>query len=425
MFESIGLFLGAFFDALIGPNLFVPAEPFLLAAGYQLYDGIITGVIMVLMGGFLGDQLSYLAGRKFGKPVQQKLMKWQPKTRRAFARCRRLMATKGAYAMTFARLLGPVAWVVPFMAGSQKVSWGRFTFYSTIGLILGAGQFILWGYLLAAGVEQFPLLDTIVSMVSEHQYSLMAIAATAILAWVGYAFQWKKLVPKVSAFFLVAMLGVNYSHYFWYADNFVDTVPTETVTPVSLSYKVYPGKSPFFDAQGVNVLYVGESPRTMMNELGWLENQTFSRNDIDWADYVDLLKGQTPPVSDLFWNERPQDMAFQLPGDLLKRSHIRWWQAGIDKDLNQPLWVGAISYDDGLKLTMYSGIITVLHSIDPNIDAERDELANMINTQLPQLSTEYYQALTPLAVDDQHDYYSDGRVLVVSDNEISLANVSP
>ncbi|KKD60488.1 hypothetical protein RN22_10535 [Grimontia sp. AD028] len=425
MFESIGLFLGAFFDALIGPNLFVPAEPFLLAAGYQLYDGIITGVIMVLLGGFLGDQLSYLAGRKFGKPAQQKLMKWQPKTRRAFARCRRLMATRGAYAMTFARLLGPVAWVVPFMAGSQKVSWGRFTFYSTIGLILGAGQFILWGYLLAAGVEQFPLLDTIVSMVGEHQYSLMAIAATAILAWVGYAFQWKKLVPKVSAFFLVATLGVNYSHYFWYADNFVDTVPTETVTPVSLNYKVYPGKSPFFDAQGVNVLYVGESPRTMMNELGWLENQTFSRNDIDWADYVDLLKGQTPPVSDLFWNERPQDMAFQLPGDLLKRSHIRWWQAGIDKDLNQPLWVGAISYDDGLKLTMYSGIITVLHSIDPNIDAERDELANMINTQLPQLSTEYYQALTPLAVDDQHDYYSDGRVLVISDNEISLANVSP
>lgn len=159
-----------------------------------------------------------------------------------------------------------------------------------------------------------------------------------------------------------------------------------------------------------------------MTSLGWIENQTFSRNDIDWNDYVGLLKGQTPPVSDLFWNGRPQDMAFQLPGDLLKRVHIRWWQAGIDERLNQPMWVGAISYDDGVTLTMYSGIITVLHSIDPNIDAERDKLASLINTELPEMTTDYYQAMSALAVDEDHDYYSDGRVLVVNDPQLVLTH---
>lgn len=29
MFDGLGLFLGALGDALIGPNLFVPGEPFL------------------------------------------------------------------------------------------------------------------------------------------------------------------------------------------------------------------------------------------------------------------------------------------------------------------------------------------------------------------------------------------------------------
>ena len=66
MFEGASLFIGALLDALIGPNLFVPGEPFLIAAGYQLHQGIITGVFAVLLGGFLGDQASYFIGRKVG-----------------------------------------------------------------------------------------------------------------------------------------------------------------------------------------------------------------------------------------------------------------------------------------------------------------------------------------------------------------------
>ncbi|KXF83356.1 LssY C-terminal domain-containing protein [Enterovibrio coralii] len=422
MFGSLGLFLGGFFDALIGPNFFVPAEPFLLAAGYQLHEGIVSAAVMVLLGGFLGDQCSYLIGRKYGKPAQQKIMKWRPKTRRVFARCRLLMAKKGTFAMVFARLLGPVAWVVPFLAGMQKVSWTKFSLFSSIGLMLGAGQFIFWGYLLAAGVEQFPILDTFLTIVNEHKYSLMAMGGTLVFGWLGYRYGWKKWVPKTAAFFLAAMLAVNYSHFFWYSDNFQDTQSNLPVEHAALNYKVYPGKSPVFDAQGINVLYVGESPKAMMERLGWVENKTFSRSDIDPSVYIDLLKAQTPPVSDLFWNERPQDLAFQLPGDLLKRSHIRWWKAGVDEATNQPTWVGAVSYDDGLKLTMYSGILTVLHSIDPNIDAERDKLAAQLNTEIPSMATNYFQAMTPLVVDEAHDYYSDGRVLVVNESELLLAN---
>ncbi len=52
MLEAISLFFGAFLDATIGPNLFVPGEPFLLAAGYQLHQGVIWGVVAVLLGGF-------------------------------------------------------------------------------------------------------------------------------------------------------------------------------------------------------------------------------------------------------------------------------------------------------------------------------------------------------------------------------------
>ncbi|CAH0540267.1 DedA family protein [Vibrio marisflavi] len=186
MIESLGLFIGAFLDALIGPNLFIPGEPFLLAAGYQLHQGSWAGVAAVLAGSFIGDQTSFALGRCVGVKAQKKLIKRIPKIRRPIARCRILLHRRGNFVMAFARLLGPVAWVVPFVAGSHKIGWGRFTFYSSIGLILGVGQFILWGYLLAAGINQLPILNVFENFIQQHQaltITVVVVLALSLAKW--------------------------------------------------------------------------------------------------------------------------------------------------------------------------------------------------------------------------------------------------
>ena len=106
MVEGASLFIGALLDALIGPNLFIPGEPFMLAAGHQLQQGIITGVMAVFLGGFLGDQLSFMIGKRIGGRSQRKLIQWRPGLRRHVARCRYLLWHKGNYVLSFARLLG-------------------------------------------------------------------------------------------------------------------------------------------------------------------------------------------------------------------------------------------------------------------------------------------------------------------------------
>jgi len=423
MFDGMSLFLGALLDALIGPNLFVPGEPFLIAAGYQLQQGVWTGVFAVILGGLLGDQASYWIGRYVGMPAQKKLIAWQPKTRRPIARCRHLMHKKGNYVLAFARLLGPVAWVVPFIAGTNKVTWGRFTLFGSIGLLMGVGQFVMWGFLLAYGVERFPLLSQVKLIVVEHKLILMAIALSLVFLYVGRKLRWRLMFAKFTALFFALMLCANYSHFFWFSDDFLQQTSeprelSEIVEASELAYKVYPGKSAVYDAQAMNVLFFGKTPRALMLELGWIENQTFSRNEIDWQGYIDLLKNNTPPVSDLFWNSQPQQMAFQLPGDLMRRSHIRWWQAGVDAQSKKPIWLGALSYDDGLQLTPHSGIVTVLHSVDPNVDQERDRLAEQVGKTLPQHLVELVAFTVPVILDDEHEYYTDGRVLVIHDHTI-------
>ncbi|MBM7037067.1 LssY C-terminal domain-containing protein [Vibrio ulleungensis] len=420
MIDTLSLFLGALFDALIGVNLFVMGEPFFLAAGYQLFQGVMSALFMVLLGGFIGDQLSFLIGRHWGRALQSTLLAKYGQLRRPIARCRYLLKRYPSRVIIGARLLGPVAWFMPFIAGSQSVTWPRFAILSAIGVTIGIGQFVVWGYFLAYGVEQFTLLHTIKQALDEYQLLLFLLFVTTTFFIAARRLKWRNVKRTSLGILLGGLCYINYVHFFYNADDFEPVVNLQsTIAPVDMldiDYKVYPGHVSLNDAQALNLVYVGDSPRVLMAELGWIENQTFSRDQIGFIDYLGLLKNKTPPISDLFWQGEPQAMAFQDAGTLKTRSHVRWWIAGVSEQNQQPIWVGALSYDDGLSITFHAGIITLLHYVDPNVDQERARFASMIQSK-----TTHAQALKrlaqPVVLDDKHEYFTDGGILVVEAQE--------
>lgn len=421
---TFSLFIGAFLDALIGPNLFVPGEPFLISAGYQLHQGALIPVFAVLLGGFLGDQISYFIGLKYGHTATRKLIRFQPKVNRVVARCRLLMRKKGNYVLIFARLLGPVAWVVPFIAGTNRIAWQRFTAFSTIGLVLGVGQFVFWGYCLSYGLDNIPVLNTVKLFFIDHQYSILIMSVVGLFFYIGIKYQFRFLILKSIAVLLLGVLFTNYSYFFMDADDFplqTSVLSSQPVNRNNITFKAYPGSDSSQKAQAINVMLIGAHPIQLMNTLGWIENKTFSQHDLEWFDYLALLKANTPPVSDLFWQNRPQELAFQQPGSLLRRNHIRWWHSGIDSQSQQSIWLGAISYDIGLKVTPYAGVITILHRIDPDVDKQRNLLASQVTSSLPNSFSELVDTNKPISLDDQHDYFSDGRVLIINKNKENSA----
>ena len=82
----------------------------------------------------------------------------------------------------------------------------------------------------------------------------------------------------------------------------------------------------------------------------------------------------TAPVSDLYYDGRRQDLAFEKPSGKSARTrhHVRFWKALDSGDDGLPVWLGAAVFDDGLGVNHYTGQIT--HHTAPDIDAERDLL---------------------------------------------------
>ena len=95
------------------------------------------------------------------------------------------------------------------------------------------------------------------------------------------------------------------------------------------------------------------------------------------ADSVLLRRAYlTAPVSDLFYDGRRQDLAFEKPAGISpkERHHVRFWLVLAKGDSGEPLWLGSATFDRSVGVSRYTGQVT--HHIAPDIDAERDLLAH-------------------------------------------------
>ena len=83
----------------------------------------------------------------------------------------------------------------------------------------------------------------------------------------------------------------------------------------------------------------------------------------------------TAPVSDLFYDGRRQDLAFQKPAGVSPsaRHHVRFWKILDAGDDGEPVWLGAATFDRSVGVSRYTGQAT--HHIGPDVDAERDLIA--------------------------------------------------
>ncbi|OGG49411.1 hypothetical protein A2704_00915 [Candidatus Kaiserbacteria bacterium RIFCSPHIGHO2_01_FULL_54_36b] len=169
------LFLGAYFETLIGIGFFVHGEFFFLPGSALAGAGLLNVWLVTaafFAGGILGDSSSYIIGRRYGDRFFRKDA-WVLNLKN-YARGRSFFEKHGARAVFFARFLGPISWVTPFFAGVYKLPYRTFLPYNILGVVGGIGQFIVVGYFFGSNYE------AVLALLKQHwPYVALAVIAAA------------------------------------------------------------------------------------------------------------------------------------------------------------------------------------------------------------------------------------------------------
>ena len=128
----------------------------------------------------------------------------------------------------------------------------------------------------------------------------------------------------------------------------------------------------------INVGAIGDEKEVLcaMNEAGWFPADPVTlRSSIEIVGSVMLDRAyRDAPVSPLFYLGRREELAFEKPAGTSadRRHHVRFWKV-LDRGQEQrPVWLGAVTFDKGVRVSHFTGAIT--HHIDADLDAERELL---------------------------------------------------
>lgn len=159
---------------------FLEGETILILAGFAAHRGYLSFTLVVMTafaGSFLGDQLYFFLGRRYGPRLTGLRPTWQARTQKATALLERfqtpfILANRFLYGL---RIAGPIA------IGMSRVSASRFAVLNLVSALVWAVVIGAAGYLFGEAVERI-LMD--IRKVEEILFAFLAIAG--ILGWAIY-----------------------------------------------------------------------------------------------------------------------------------------------------------------------------------------------------------------------------------------------
>ena len=163
--------------AVLGGTL-LEGESILLLAGFASHRGLLdlpTVIAVAVVGGFLGDQVFFFAGRHYGARLLARYPKYASQVERAKA----VLHKYHLPVILGIRFMYGLRAVLPFTIGTTPISTLRFQILNLIGAVIWAGFGACLGYLLGHAAEG--VLGDL------HRYEELAFLAIAIG---GIAYWW-------------------------------------------------------------------------------------------------------------------------------------------------------------------------------------------------------------------------------------------
>jgi hypothetical protein len=182
----------------------------------------------------------------------------------------------------------------------------------------------------------------------------------------------------------------------------------------------------------MNLLFVAREDdfRRAFADAGWVETDNM-KPTLFWHLLCQRKHYARLPMARLYAFGRRQDYSYSLPdptGELTRRHHLRIWKT--DYEVNGvPVWVGAATHDVALEFEKHH--LWMTHRIDPDVDAERDFIAEDLKKTELVTHQEYVPSAIPVfeaRTATGETYHSDSRILVLELSQspaLALAGEQP
>lgn len=166
----------------------------------------------------------------------------------------------------------------------------------------------------------------------------------------------------------------------------------------------------------VNLVFIAEKGdlQEAFARAGWVKTDPW-RPVMAWHLLTRRTHDGKLPMARFYMFGRQQDYSYALPDPnavVARRHHIRIWKTGNTVEGN-PVWAGAASYDQAIEFAKRGHILN--HSIDPQVDTERDFVGSNLAGTSP-VRQQYLTSANPVfeaQTASGEAYHSDSRILLL------------
>jgi membrane protein DedA with SNARE-associated domain len=172
--------LAAFLESAPAVGLLVPGQTILFGAGFLSGQGRLDPFVLaglVCVGGFSGDTLGFVLGRRWGVGPLERLPGRLRLTAGGRARLTALFASHGAKSVVLARFQPLGRAFGPYLAGATGMPAGRFLAADALASVLAAGSLVALGYLAGVGFERLSRTLGLTAVVVVSVLLVLVVAA--------------------------------------------------------------------------------------------------------------------------------------------------------------------------------------------------------------------------------------------------------
>ncbi len=169
---------GEFYYVIVFVWTFLEGETFVIFSAVAAREGLLDIYLLIACawtGSFMGDQLYFFIGRRYGARILKRFPKWKPGVDKALS----LLARYSTGFILSFRFIYGVRNVSSFSIGMSELSWPRFAALNFVAAGLWAVSFAGGGYLAGAALQH--LLGPLATGVG------LGLLATLIVVTLGLA----------------------------------------------------------------------------------------------------------------------------------------------------------------------------------------------------------------------------------------------